>query len=245
MSYFRCGGPHYAAECPDKGDNRTDAVPKVAAFAMGARLESADELQTYANNKMAEDIPGVFLAQHHIEKGQGVIDCVATEAIGGVDALEVLARPQEENALTEAPTVDLEDIPWFNFGNGARQQVMSGVSFGVKALHKLNNFKIYSQEAKGAPILVPITSLAALCAIIDFRRRLAVFTDMDATAVILLEQSETGHLLLDLADDLLNIHIGTLNTQSPFGPVANLGGHSSGPGIGTALFAGELARRGY
>ena len=222
---FRCQGPHYASACPDKADSRTDAnKTNVAAFCMGARFENS----FIGGAEKSEDMPGIFLAQHYVDKGMGVIDCGATEAIGGVDALESLARRLSQQDGRQ-PDVDTKDRPWFTFGNGARQQVMSRVAFGVNAADKEGNFKCYSLEAKGVPILVSIAALSSLGAIIDFKRNLAVFTELDATAVIKLEKAESGHLLLDLASDLLKNQVGTLSEKSALGRLQSWCGGVSAP----------------
>ena len=156
------------------------------------------------------------MAKKHIEAGKGVIDCGATESLGGVDALEALMLLLIKRGLMP-PEVDVKDRPFFSFGDGERKQVLSRVRFLLKALMKDGSLDIYALEAQGVPILISVKALKALGAIIDFTSGKAHFSRLHPTLVVQLEEAEGGHLLFDLANDLLKHavgHIGNFNGMS-------------------------------
>ena len=146
-----------------------------------------------------DDEETCFLAKEHREAGKAIVDCGATRSIGGIEALESLGRLLGPEQIS----IDLENRPWFTFGNGSRQQVMSRATFQVRAGTRTGKVNIYVLDAPNTPILLSIEALEGLGAIIDFTTKTAVLQKIDPRIVIKLEQSEGKHLLLNMSKDLL------------------------------------------
>ena len=141
----------------------------------------------------------MFLAKEHREAGKAIVDCGATRSIGGIAALESLGRLLGPEQIT----IDFDNRPWFTFGNGSRQRVMSRATFHVTAGRRTGKVNIYVLDAPNTPILLSIEALEGLGAIIDFTTKTAVLQKIDPRIVIRLEQSEGKHLLLNMSKDLL------------------------------------------
>ena len=127
--------------------------------------------------------------QEAVREGLCVIDGGATRTLGSVKALEMLfQRNVERHGKDRVEKVDLSDRPVFGFGNSSEGQCVStihlGVMFSIEALRKLD-------------------------ALIDFRRDLIVFRELDPCKIIPLKRSQMGHQLLDLTADLFEKAKGT------------------------------------
>ena len=63
--------------------------------------------------------------EEHQEAGKAIVDCGATESIGGIRALESMGKlvGQEQNSIGP------DDRPWCTFENGGRKQAMPGATF--------------------------------------------------------------------------------------------------------------------
>ena len=61
---------------------------------------------------------------------------------------------------------------------------------------------IHGMEAPGVPILLSVKALQKLGAIIDFKRGVAILSEV-SDRVIRLERAPSGHYLLDLAGDMV------------------------------------------
>ena len=61
----------------------------------------------------------------------------------------------------------------------------------------------FTLDAPGVPLLLGIRSLSKLGAILDCSRSVMVLKSVDATLMIPLKKSHTGHLLIDLCDNWL------------------------------------------
>ena len=74
-----------------------------------------------------------FLAQEATRKGKAVIDCGATESLGGIGALENLARKNVKRHGTSCMRIDFNDRPVYSFGNGESTRVDGRATFEVEA----------------------------------------------------------------------------------------------------------------
>eukprot|EP00969_Alexandrium_andersonii_P137466 6080174-Alexandrium_andersonii.AAC.1 len=61
------------------------------------------------------------------DKGKVILDCGATESIGGLNAVEGLM--EKLKSLGREINVDLSDRPTYGFGNGEQKSAMGAVSF--------------------------------------------------------------------------------------------------------------------
>ena len=62
---------------------------------------------------------------------------------------------------------------------------------------------VFSLEAPGVPILLSVKTLRRLGALIDVARRCIVFQSVDENVAVRLEETSSGHLLIDLTQDWL------------------------------------------
>ena len=125
---FKCGSKHLSRDCPDKGDPQM-IKPKQAYMAM---QEAAPGLLSFFAEKVEEH--GLVLqrlAEHEAFMsmaaemvGKAVVDCGASESIGGVAAIEALTAKLREMQPTPVE-VNLDDRPVYGFGNSGRQQVLT------------------------------------------------------------------------------------------------------------------------
>ena len=143
------------------------------------------------------------MAKQASEVGKAIVDCGATESLGGVRAIERLIEILKGKDEQVNVTVDLTDRPWYSFGNGAREQVLSRVTLPISVGGSSGKLNIHALEKDNVPILLSISALRALGAVIDFGSGKAVFTEVDPSKVIQLERASSGHFMIDLTQDLL------------------------------------------
>ncbi len=141
-----------------------------------------------------------FLAAEAIAKGKAVIDCGATDSIGSAPAVEVAMN---RNSDKQKIKIDYERKKNFIFGNANRQKTISHVTLPVKAGIKAGAFGLHVLDVDGVPMLASIKTLVSLGAIIDFKNGLAIFSEIDAERVVVLERASSGHLLLDVSGDIM------------------------------------------
>ena len=136
-------------------------------------------------------------------QGKAIIDCGATNSIGGITALETLANLRQEQGEGRI-MVDISETarPTYKFGNGDRKRVLSQASIPIQVGANTALFKCHALEAD-VPILASIRALRSLKAVIDFDSDEAIFKVIDPTRIIKLERAPSGHLLLDLSKDLM------------------------------------------
>jgi hypothetical protein len=131
------------------------------------------------------------LAQEATNKGKAVVDSGATKSLGGIDALEKLAKRNAKRHGRTSMAVDLADCPTFTFGNGRQAKVNGRATFEIEAKGQRGTFDIHGLNAKGVPILVSIDTLAKMGAVIDFRTGRAIYQALDPNAIIQLESDHS------------------------------------------------------
>ena len=145
-----------------------------------------------------------------VDAGCCVIDGGATKTIGSVRALEqIFKRNIEKHGKDRVEKVDLSDRPVFGFGNSSEGQCVSTIHLGVDANQHQGKLLVHALDEGEGPVLFSIDALRKLDALIDFRRDLVVFRELDPCKVISLKRSQTGHQLLDLTADLFDNARGT------------------------------------
>ena len=235
---FRCGGKHWARDCPDKGDRRLKP-PRQVNFVLMANREDEPLAADYDddeedicplvsssessdNDSTDKDIidsgssdsdselnfgaystmKSCFLAREATKKGKAVIDCGATESLGGIVALEKLARLNVKKYGTSKMRIDRTDRPTYTFGNGASAKVDGRATFEVEAAGNLGTIDFHGIDAKGVPLLLSSKALKKMGAVINFANGQAKFLEIHPEKTVQLEKSSTGHWLLDLSEDL-------------------------------------------
>ena len=130
--------------------------------------------------------------------GKAVIDCGATKSLGSVQALEQLMRVSKLGVSQ----VDTVDRPVLGFGNSSEDRCISTLHLNIRAGDR-PGVKIHALNRGAGPILLSVATLKALNATIDFGEGTMVLKNVDNRKLLTLEETQTGHLLLPLAQDLL------------------------------------------
>ena len=161
-------------------------------------------------------------------EGFGVLDTGATETVCGLSALEWIMH---KRAAAGASSGDFTvvDVPQktFKFGNGMTQQSESLILLPQRLGEHSLSLGIYTLEANGVPVLVGIKTLTRLGAIRDTSRSAMVLTAIDASLLVPLKLSGSGHLLMDLAHDWLSQGTKILFTEELSGKQQYVPGSSS------------------
>ena len=136
--------------------------------------------------------------------GYAVLDSGATETVGSLPALEalMLARFQQTGQI-ERVTVTSTPMKRFKFGNGSQDLSASHVLIPVMLGQQAVPMRVYTLDVSGVPLLVGIKTLRRLRAVIDCHRDVLVLGAVDPNRGVQLKRSSSGHLLLDLRQDLL------------------------------------------
>eukprot|EP00435_Cladocopium_sp_Y103_P028669 s2868_g7.t1 len=196
---FKCGGNHKVAQCPDrqapsKGE-AMQAATEDAPFVCFSQEEGA--------NAMALSTDDLMSTSEATKLGYGIIDGGATKTLASVAALESLMQQKEEKHHDgRILSVNTEDQPVFGFGNSTKDRCISTTTVGIKANDKNGHLTIHALDKGDGPILLSIVTLRALGAIIDFQNDMMVLRHLDATEVIPLTRSSSGHQMVSLTDDL-------------------------------------------
>ena len=193
MTCLKCGRVgHRARNCPNKAKDQTEASnPKQMALFVCYAQTTEDAMSAGPTTQDA------------VAAGCCVIDGGATKTLGSVQALEKLfQRNIEKYGEDRVQKVDLSERPVFGFGNSTEGQCVSTIHLGVNADNKPGQITVHALDEGEGPVLFSIDALRKLDALIDFRRDLAVFRELDPCKVISLKRSQTGHQLLDLTADL-------------------------------------------
>ncbi|CAE7471677.1 TY1B-A, partial [Symbiodinium necroappetens] len=137
-------------------------------------------------------------------KGKAVLDIGATATVGSLQAIDEIMSAMSARGECETLRVYPGCQRPFRFGNG---QVSSSLSY-VEIPQRLDGHLIYlgvhTLDAEGVPVLLSVKTLKKLGAIIDVSRRLVIFQSVNARIAIRLEESPSGHLLLDLSKDWMS-----------------------------------------
>ena len=138
-------------------------------------------------------------------EGYGVLDTGATETVSGLAALEWIMHKRHQSG-SDADGFKVVDVPnkMFKFGNGMTQKSESVILLPQRLGNHRLSLGIYTLEAQGVPVLVGIRTLTKLGALIDCGRSAMVLTAIDASLLVPLRKSSSGHLVMDLSHDWLS-----------------------------------------
>ena len=130
-----------------------------------------------------------------------LLDCGATDTVGSMEA--IIDKSQE--AFEADPvwaSVDTKDWLVYKFGDDKRKQAMSKIRVKVQpGGHAAPPF-VNAQETEGVPLLLSAKSLSTRRAAINFETGQAVFRNLEPETVVQLERSPTGHLWMDLFEQM-------------------------------------------
>ncbi|CAE7585669.1 hypothetical protein AK812_SmicGene36749 [Symbiodinium microadriaticum] len=203
MTCLKCGKiGHRARNCPEQASqsSREGGAKQLAPFVCYA--ESSEEALAAGPT-----------TQEAVNSGHCVIDGGATRTLGSVKALEMIFKKNlERHGDDRVEQVDTADRPVFGFGNSTEGQCLSTIHLGANASGKPGKLVIHALDEGEGPVLLSIDALRKLDAVIDFRRNLVVFRELDPCKVISLKRSQTGHQLLDLTADL---YVNARGTNKP------------------------------
>ena len=139
-----------------------------------------------------------------IDQGKAILDCGATRSIGSVYAIEKLMEMNvRAKGTSGVVSVDTNNRPVFSFGNSSMNQCASTVKMGITAGNRSGAVQIHALDHGQGPILLSVEPLGMLGAMIDFQAKMVVLRNIDATKILPLEQTATGHLVVPLSEDLL------------------------------------------
>ena len=192
MQCLACGKiGHRAANCPKPSgtEDHNESAPFVCY------LDTDQNEALMANSLSTQDA---------ITAGMAVIDGGATKTVASVAAVEALMdRNQEVRGTNGLRSVDTGNRPTFSFGNSSANQCVSTAQVAIRADGKPGTLNIHAISQGQGPILLSVATLRALGAIIDFEADLVTFRKINASKVLPVQRSASGHQLLPLASDLL------------------------------------------
>ncbi|CAE7470265.1 unnamed protein product [Symbiodinium sp. CCMP2592] len=169
------------------------------------------------------DVPDMILVQKAASgsnlDGFAVLDSGATETVGSLPALEslMLARFESTHQIEE---ISVTNVPpkRFKFGNGSQDMSSSHVLLPVTLGARKVPMGIYTLDVEGVPLLIGIKTLRRLRSVIDCHRDVLVMGAVDPHRGIQLKRSVTGHLLLDLRQDLMVHSFSLMNPRARVAP---------------------------
>ena len=206
--YFKCGGPHFQRDCPQNQEAR---VADEAAEIVFTATEVTSEVDHEVHSAKEEARFG-SCGKGEIPLGEyGIIDSGATASLGSVDAMEAWREANVASCGQSRMSIDPSVRPVFKFGNGQRK-TWSTVQVGIGAGKKRGSFEVHVHDSPGQPVLVSRKALRSLGAIVDFSNNQAIYTKVDPTMVVDLNEAANGHLLMPLTGNLLN---GGVQRKSP------------------------------
>ena len=135
-----------------------------------------------------------LFAKEALETGKALIDCGATKSMGSWEALDGLARMNEQRQGSTRFSLDHTKKTWYTFANRNRQQSEGEVAFKVNVGGRTGDCKINCLNTTGVPILLSVQSLSQMGAIIDFSTGAAFFRHLTDQSCVQLERASNGHL---------------------------------------------------
>ncbi|CAE7036395.1 TY1B-A [Symbiodinium sp. CCMP2592] len=138
-----------------------------------------------------------------LHPGFAVIDSGATETVGSLDAIEAVVAMRRQRYGMESVRVYPEARRSFRFGNAQQETATSYVEVPQTLGGNAISLGVFALDVPRIPILLSIRTLKKLGAEINFQRKTIVFKAVDPGVTIGLQESASGHLLLDLAHDWL------------------------------------------
>ena len=182
---LKCGSrDHEPSKCPKNQEHRS-----YMAHAMNftAWCLDSDEMQ----NKTAE----AFGCESRA-RGNVLLDCGETGTVGSVES--IIDHSQEAcEADPDWVSVDTNDWPVYKFGDAKRKQALSKVRVKEQPGGHVAHLHLHAQET-----LLSAKSLSTRRAANNIETGQAVFRNLEPETVVQLERSPTGHLWMDLFEQM-------------------------------------------
>ena len=140
----------------------------------------------------------------NLVRGRVLLGCGAADTVGSVEAIEAMIGKSQEafGAGHDWVSVDTNDRSVYKFGEAKRKKALSKVRAKVQPGGHVAHLHVLAQETEGVPVLLSAKSLSALEAVINFETDHAIFRNLEPEAVVQLERSPTGHLWMDLFEQM-------------------------------------------
>eukprot|EP00439_Symbiodinium_sp_Y106_P045404 s1180_g5.t1 len=184
---LRCGGRHWARQCPQKQETPRPTGSAHFVFVMEEAFQS-DGGQSAVEGALAT--------------GKAIIDGGATASVGSIQAMEKIRELAWKRNGTEAVEVLQSAAPSFKFGNNGKVDCASNTSVQVPMDGRVGSMQVAVHEIQGQPVLMSIQSLRSLGAVIDFDQDQMILKKVNPTKVIDLERAPSGHQLFPMVDDV-------------------------------------------
>ncbi|CAE7632904.1 unnamed protein product [Symbiodinium sp. CCMP2456] len=199
---------HRVANCPNPQAANL-AENETASFICFSEHLEAPETEILETSEKESEVPTADCvetetASYLREKQPGQVDGEAYAT--GITTQEALEQLMAVNVAAYGDPrvldVDKDDRPVFGFGNSSTDRCTSTVRMGLQAGPRQGAVQVHALDKGDGPILLSIEAMTMLGALVDFKANLAVFRHLDATKLVPLERSATGHMLVPLSGDL-------------------------------------------
>ena len=131
-----------------------------------------------------------MFSREAMETGKALFDGGPTRSMGSWDALDGLARMNEQLYGSHRFSLDRTGKTWYTFAHGERQQSQGEVAFQVDAGGRMGDCKIACLNTTGVPILLSVQSLSKMVTIIDFSTAAAFFWNLTYQVFVQLERGQ-------------------------------------------------------
>ena len=145
-------------------------------------------------------LPAVGLGSPY--EGLGLLDCGATESLGGWPAADAVKLRSMALYGRDAVCVDTDQHKVFQFGDGNSEPCLSAMRATVCPLGIKSDFSLHVANNEATPVLISNDSLKNMKAIVNFGAGTAIFGALDPNKCVALYQGdEAKHYWIDLFGD--------------------------------------------
>ncbi|CAE7544020.1 unnamed protein product [Symbiodinium necroappetens] len=181
-----------------------------AAELGGPTVEATSSFICYSEEQMSlaatvtdESYAAGISTSEAVAQGKAVIDGGATRTLASCAAMEaIMALNAKRSGHNGLLNVDKENCPTFGFGNGSTNRCTATVQLAIRADEKPGSLTVHCLDQGTGPLLLSVDTLRRLKAVIDFESDLVCFRALDATRLVPVERSQTGHQLIPMTEDL-------------------------------------------
>ena len=197
---LQCGKDHATRDCDDpQKPKRTvrfaSAISFTAAGSTAAGSQSEMALPAVASEDEAA-FPATGIGSTY--EGMGLLDCGATDSLGGWPAAEAILHRSMAMFGREAVKIDTEAQKVFLFGDGKHEACLSALTAPVRPLGVPSEFSCNVANNEATPVLVSIDSMGKMGAIVNFETGAAIFQALDPESTVALYKGPGKHLWIDL-----------------------------------------------
>ena len=160
----------------------------------------------------------------NLARGGVLLDCGATDTVRSVEAIEAILDTTQEGFGTDPDwvSVDTNDRPAYKFGDTKRKQALSKVQMKVQPGGHVAHFLGHAQETKRSACAV-VCQVTDRVGCSDQRRGHAIFRNLKPETVVQLDRSPTGHLWMDLFEQMPVLSENSLSLLGQSKPGAKIG----------------------